>query len=148
MVQGGTKGTWFQPWSRLFSSLSFLPIHFSAQFSMLSLSLSHKKVILIMYDTNFSILENTRTVSRNLTRKTDSGIGSISSAVDVLIPEVIQVYLSVSLLFISYQFLKIKLLSSDKLLFYVSVNGQGSDFRIYGRDSLKWQWFIGSIWCW
>jgi hypothetical protein len=104
---------------------------------MLSLSLSHKKVILIMYDTNFSILENTRTVSRNLTRKTDSGIGSISSAVDVLIPEVIQVYLSVSLLFISYQFLKIKLLSSDKLLFYVSVNGQGSDFRIYGRDSLK-----------
>jgi hypothetical protein len=106
-------------------------------FHALSLSLSHKKVILIMYDTNFSILENTRTVSRNLTRKTDSGSGSISSAVDVLIPEVIQVYLSVSLLFISYQFLKIKLLSSDKLLFYVSVNGQGSDFRIYGRDSLK-----------
>ncbi|OEL25664.1 putative aarF domain-containing protein kinase 1 [Dichanthelium oligosanthes] len=34
--------------------------------------------------------ENTRTVSKNLSHKADSGSGSISSAVDVLIPEVIQ----------------------------------------------------------
>ncbi|KAI4970845.1 hypothetical protein ZWY2020_001759 [Hordeum vulgare] len=34
--------------------------------------------------------ENTRTVSKNLSRKTEGGSGSVSSDVDVLIPEIIQ----------------------------------------------------------
>jgi len=61
---------------------------------------AHEEIVLIMYGINSSILENTRAVSRNLSRKTDCGSGSVSSAVDVLIPEVIQVYLSVSILFV------------------------------------------------
>jgi hypothetical protein len=40
----------------------------------------------------YLIVENTRVVSRNLGHKTDSGSGSVSSAVDVMIPEVIQVF--------------------------------------------------------
>ena len=62
--------------------------------------MAHEEAVLIMYGTNSSIVENTRTVSRNLSDRTDSGSGNISSAIDVLIPEVIQVYLSVSLLFL------------------------------------------------
>jgi hypothetical protein len=61
---------------------------------------AHEEFVLIMYGINSSILENTRAVSRNLSRETDCGSGSVSSAVDVLIPEVIQVYLSVSVLFV------------------------------------------------
>jgi hypothetical protein len=76
-----------------------------------------------MYGTNSLIVENTRTVSRNLSDRTDCGSGSISSAVDVLIPEVLQVYLSVfSTVFLLLFFLKIKLPLSEELLFCVSVN--------------------------
>lgn len=60
--------------------------------------MAHEEVVLIMCGINSSILENTRAVSRNLSRKNDCGSGSVSSTVDVLIPEVIQVYLPVSIL--------------------------------------------------
>ena len=66
--------------------------------------MAHEEAVLIMYGTNSSIVENTRTVSRNLSERTNSGGGSISSAVDVLIPEVIQVFLSVSVLCFFYYF--------------------------------------------
>lgn len=62
--------------------------------------MAHEEVVLIMCGINSSILENTRAVSRNLSRKSDCGSGSVSSTVDVLIPEVIQVYLPVSILFV------------------------------------------------
>ena len=84
--------------------------------------MAHEEVVLIMYGTNSSIVENTRTVSRNLSERTNCGGGSISSAVDVLIPEVIQVFLSVSVLCFFYYFLKTKLPLSEELLFCVSVN--------------------------
>lgn len=64
--------------------------------------MAHEEVVLIIYGMRSLILENTRAVSRNLSCKTDDGSGSISSAVDVLIPEVIQVYLSVSIPFALY----------------------------------------------
>ncbi|CAN6215740.1 unnamed protein product [Urochloa humidicola] len=57
--------------------------------------------------------ENTRTVSRNLSCKTDCGSGSISSAVDVLIPEVIQ--------------------STDKVLILEYMDG----IRLNDNDSLE-----------
>uniref|UniRef100_A0A0A9B4R8 ABC1 atypical kinase-like domain-containing protein n=1 Tax=Arundo donax TaxID=35708 RepID=A0A0A9B4R8_ARUDO len=57
--------------------------------------------------------ENTRTVSRNLSRKTDCGSGSVSSAVDVLIPEVIQ--------------------STDKVLILEYMDG----IRLNDNDSLE-----------
>ncbi|CAN6162832.1 unnamed protein product [Urochloa humidicola] len=57
--------------------------------------------------------ENTRTVSRNLSCKTDCGSDSISSAVDVLIPEVIQ--------------------STDKVLILEYMDG----IRLNDNDSLE-----------
>jgi aarF domain-containing kinase len=57
--------------------------------------------------------ENTRTVSRNLSDRTDCGSGSISSAVDVLIPEVLQ--------------------STDKVLILEYMNG----IRLNDNDSLE-----------
>ncbi|XP_066369379.1 uncharacterized protein [Miscanthus floridulus] len=57
--------------------------------------------------------ENTRAVSRNLSRKTDCGSGSVSSAVDVLIPEVIQ--------------------STDKVLILEYMDG----IRLNDNDSLE-----------
>ena len=83
--------------------------------------MAHEEAVLIMYGTNSSIVENSRTVSRNLSERTNCGGGSISSAVDVLIPEVIQVYLSVSVLFLLL-FFENKLPLSEELLFCVSVN--------------------------
>ena len=83
--------------------------------------MAHEEVVLIMYGTNSLIVENTRTISRNLSDRTDCGSGNISSAIDVLIPEVIQVYLSVSLLFLLL-FFENKLPLSEELSFCVSVN--------------------------
>ncbi|XP_062229733.1 uncharacterized protein LOC133927332 [Phragmites australis] len=65
--------------------------------------------------------ENTRTVSRNLSRKTDCGSDSVSNAVDVLIPEVIQ--------------------STDKVLILqymdgIRLNDNGS-LEAYGVDKQK-----------
>lgn len=57
--------------------------------------------------------ENTRAVSRNLSRKTDCGSGSVSGAVDVLIPEVIQ--------------------STDKVLILEYMDG----IRLNDNDSLE-----------
>ncbi|GJM97531.1 hypothetical protein PR202_ga14463 [Eleusine coracana subsp. coracana] len=57
--------------------------------------------------------ENTRAVSRNLSQKTDSGSGSVSSAVDVLIPEIIQ--------------------STDKVLILEYMDG----IRLNDNDSLE-----------
>ncbi|KAG0515989.1 hypothetical protein BDA96_10G324900 [Sorghum bicolor] len=57
--------------------------------------------------------ENTRAVSRNLSRETDCGSGSVSSAVDVLIPEVIQ--------------------STDKVLILEYMDG----IRLNDNDSLE-----------
>ncbi|TVU07723.1 hypothetical protein EJB05_41090 [Eragrostis curvula] len=57
--------------------------------------------------------ENTRAVSRNLSRKTDSASASVSSAVDVLIPEVIQ--------------------STDKVLILQYMDG----IRLNDHDSLE-----------
>ncbi|KAF8772162.1 hypothetical protein HU200_006161 [Digitaria exilis] len=57
--------------------------------------------------------ENTRAVSRNLSCKTDDGSGSISSAIDVLIPEVIQ--------------------STDKVLILEYMDG----IRLNDNDSLE-----------
>ncbi|GJM97534.1 hypothetical protein PR202_ga14466 [Eleusine coracana subsp. coracana] len=59
------------------------------------------------------IVENTRAVSRNLSQKTDSGSGSVSSAVDVLIPEIIQ--------------------STDKVLILEYMDG----IRLNDNDSLE-----------
>ncbi|CAD6217093.1 unnamed protein product [Miscanthus lutarioriparius] len=57
--------------------------------------------------------ENTRAVSRNLSRKTDCGSGSVSNVVDVLIPEVIQ--------------------STDKVLILEYMDG----IRLNDNDSLE-----------
>ncbi|KAK3134491.1 hypothetical protein QOZ80_6AG0549860 [Eleusine coracana subsp. coracana] len=57
--------------------------------------------------------ENTRAVSRNLSQKTDFGSGSVSSAVDVLIPEIIQ--------------------STDKVLILEYMDG----IRLNDNDSLE-----------
>lgn len=57
--------------------------------------------------------ENTRTVSKNLSQKTEIGSGSVSSAVDVLIPEVIQ--------------------STDRILILQYMDG----IRLHDNDSLE-----------
>ncbi|VAI90966.1 unnamed protein product [Triticum turgidum subsp. durum] len=57
--------------------------------------------------------ENTRTVSKNLSRKTEGGSGSVSSDVDVLIPEIIQ--------------------STEKILILEYMDG----IRLHDNDSLE-----------
>jgi aarF domain-containing kinase len=100
---------------------------------------SSEGCVFIMY--GYLIVENTRIVSRNLGQKTDSGSGSVSSAVDVMIPEVIQVfcwfYFSCIVCLVLMFFLEIMLPFSDWIFFCVSVNGQDFNFAIYGWDSLK-----------
>ncbi|KAM3193008.1 hypothetical protein ACQJBY_069905 [Aegilops geniculata] len=57
--------------------------------------------------------ENTRTVSKNLSRKTEGGSGSVSSDVDILIPEIIQ--------------------STEKILILEYMDG----IRLHDNDSLE-----------
>jgi aarF domain-containing kinase len=71
------------PWS---NSYARAPLHLLPNSLFISHGLVNYKEV-----QKLILAENTRTVSKNLSQKIEGETGSVSSEVDVLIPEVIQV---------------------------------------------------------